>query len=357
MQLIGVHTPQTPHTRHRTRRPRRPPATRGDTGRRDALTLLVRLLALLATEARPQQPVVCDDAGVRMLGDAPMAVTPPETGAAATEGPRCPSSAGHAARGAKLAAKGRHDLAVKAFTHALVQQPHDVAMLLNRAQAFLKTAEGVSSRPASEADMDRRSGPGDSHTLAGLALRDVDRALESGACTTDQMITGYLLRGHSRFTTEDYTAALDAYSDGLTFDPMHSELLACVRKARGMTSQRRLKRKAREESSGAQSGPAGASAGSQQSECDLPDAAASGSGDDDERGRKSLTCSLCRKLMFDPVTAPTGNSFCRYCLQRALAEKPVCPVTQKVIHMNARRFPVRLSRSRVLFEPARTTVR
>ena len=191
----------------------------------------------------------------------------------------------------------------------------------------------------------------------GLALRDVDRALESGACTTDQMIIGYLLRGHSRFTTEDYTAALDAYSDGLTFDPMHSELLACVRKARGMTSQRRLKRKAREESSGAQSGPAGASAGSQQSECDLPDAAASGSGDDDERGRKSLTCSLCRKLMFDPVTAPTGNSFCRNCLQRALAEKPVCPVTQKVIHMNARRFPVRLSRSRVLFEPARTTVR
>ena len=286
-----------------------------------------------------------------MQGDAPMAVTPPEVGAA-TEGSRCPSSAGHAARGAKLAAEGRHDLAVKAFTHALVQQPNDVAMLLHRAQAFLKTAEGLSSRPASEADMDRRSGPGDSHTLAGLALRDVDRALESGTCTTDQMITGYLLRGHSRFTTEDYTAALDAYSDGLTFDPMHRELLACVRKARAMTNQRRLKRKARDESSGAQSGPVGASAGSQQSECDQPDAADSGSSDDDdERGRKSLTCSLCRKLMFDPVTAPTGNSFCRYCLQRALAEKPVCPVTQKVIHMNARRFPVRLSRSPLLFEP------
>ena len=75
-------------------------------------------------------------------------------------------------------------------------------------------------------------------------------------------------------------------------------------------------------------------------ECD-PERYDDTSGSIDERGRQSLTCSLCKKLLFDPITAPTGNSFCRYCLQRALVEKPVCPVTQKVIHMNARRFPVR----------------
>ncbi len=292
-------------------------------------------------------------------GDAPTAVTPPEDAAGTPQAGgsqrgASADAAGHAARGTRLAAEGRHDQAVKAFTHALVQQPNDVKMLLNRAQAFLKTAEGVSSRPASEADMDRRSGPGDSHTLAALALRDVDRALESGSCSTDQMITGYLLRGHSRFTTEDYTAALDAYSDGLTFDPMHSELLACVRKVRTMTNQRRLKRKVRDGPSGAQSDPASGESvavGSPRNESDLPDAAESGSSD--ELGRRSLACPLCKQLIFDPITAPTGNSFCRYCLQRALAEKPVCPVTQKVIHMNARRFPVRLGRSRVQLASSR----
>lgn len=297
-------------------------------------------------------------------GDAPMAVTPPEAAAgtpeasasqrgakADAEGSVSASAcaAGHAARGARLASEGRHDEAVKAYTHALVQQPNDVAILLSRARAFLMTAEAVSCRPASEADMDRRSGPGDSHTLAGLALRDVDRAFESGSCSTDQMITGYLLRGHSRFTTEDYTAALDAYSDGLTFDPMHSELLACVRKTRTKTNQRRLKRTVHDEPRGAQSDLArgeGAAAASPRNESDTPGAGESGS--TDERGRKSLACPLCKELIFDPITAPTGNSFCRYCLQRALAETPVCPVTQKVIHMNARRFPVRLGRSRVL---------
>jgi hypothetical protein len=112
-----------------------------------------------------------------------------------------------------------------------------------------------------------------------------------------------------------------------------------------MTNHRSLKRKGPDASSAglvqsSHTVSAAAAAAPRRSESD--DTTEGDSGSADERGRTSLTCALCKKLLFDPVTAPTGNSFCRYCLQRALAEKPVCPVTQKVIHMNARRFPVRI---------------
>ena len=290
--------------------------------------------------------------------DAPSVVTPPEDAAGRSAGApppaekrREPREPGHA----QLASEGRYDQAIKALSHRLVQHPNDVVMLLSRASSFLKIAEGVSSRPASEADMDRQSGPGDSHTLAGLALRDIVRALGTAACTPDQMINAHLFRGHAHFIMEDYSAAMDAYSDGLTFDPMQAELLSCVRRARMMTQDRRrcLKRKGAPATAASAATGGGAAVGGAPaphlSEGDGAAAESSSGSAHHDSGRASLTCALCKKLLYDPVTAPTGNSFCRYCLQRALAENPVCPVTQKVIHMNARKFPVRVLATALAF--------
>lgn len=37
-------------------------------------------------------------------------------------------------------------------------------------------------------------------------------------------------------------------------------------------------------------------------------------------------CSLCYRLLHEPVTTPCGHSFCRQCLDRSLDHQSVCPL-------------------------------
>lgn len=39
-------------------------------------------------------------------------------------------------------------------------------------------------------------------------------------------------------------------------------------------------------------------------------------------------CTLCCRLMWQPVTTPCGHSFCRTCLDRCMDHKAACPLCQ-----------------------------
>merc|ERR1719436_1069357 len=55
-----------------------------------------------------------------------------------------------------------------------------------------------------------------------------------------------------------------------------------------------------------------------------------GSGDDEEVPAE-FECSICMKLLLDPVTVSCGHTFCRACLQRSLGYRGVCAVCRAPI--------------------------
>jgi hypothetical protein len=48
-----------------------------------------------------------------------------------------------------------------------------------------------------------------------------------------------------------------------------------------------------------------------------------------ETTHKELDCQVCYNLMFDPVTAPCGHTFCRICLARVLDHSTHCPMCRR----------------------------
>ena len=41
-------------------------------------------------------------------------------------------------------------------------------------------------------------------------------------------------------------------------------------------------------------------------------------------------CSLCMKLLYEPVTTPCGHTFCRACFARSMDHSSRCPMCRTV---------------------------
>ena len=68
----------------------------------------------------------------------------------------------------------------------------------------------------------------------------------------------------------------------------------------------------------------------------LASVAAQAAADDEEaQAEEDAECTLCLKLLYDPVTTPCGHSFCRPCLQQALDHRNKCPLCRTVLLMSA----------------------
>lgn len=52
---------------------------------------------------------------------------------------------------------------------------------------------------------------------------------------------------------------------------------------------------------------------------------------------EEFECSICSKLLYEPVTIPCGHTFCRCCLVRALDAKDTCALCRAVVHVDATR--------------------
>merc|ERR1719436_597614 len=57
-----------------------------------------------------------------------------------------------------------------------------------------------------------------------------------------------------------------------------------------------------------------------------------GSGDDEEVPPE-FECSICMKLLLDPVTVSCGHTFCRACIERSLGYRGLCAVCRAPVVM------------------------
>eukprot|EP00887_Chlorella_sp_A99_P005102 scaffold25.g5102.t1 len=145
--------------------------------------------------------------------------------------------------------------------------------------------------------------------LAALALKDADAslALDAGAL-------GQLARGRALLLLERYCEAESALAAGLQARPtlpgLWRQLQDCHAAAAAALA------------SGAGSGAAAGGGG----EARAARVACSACSADDAE------CTLCMRLLWEPVTTPCGHSFCRPCYQRSTDHTSRCPLCRTVLH-------------------------
>nr|CAB3500442.1 unnamed protein product [Digitaria exilis] len=59
-------------------------------------------------------------------------------------------------------------------------------------------------------------------------------------------------------------------------------------------------------------------------------------------------CTLCFKLLYEPVTTPCGHSFCRSCLHQSMDHGNKCPMCRTVLFIGPRTYPISVTLSNII---------
>ncbi|XP_020580161.1 LON peptidase N-terminal domain and RING finger protein 1 [Phalaenopsis equestris] len=59
-------------------------------------------------------------------------------------------------------------------------------------------------------------------------------------------------------------------------------------------------------------------------------------------------CTLCLKLLFEPVTTPCGHSFCRSCVLQTMDHGNKCPMCRMVLFISPRTYPISVTLNNII---------
>uniref|UniRef100_A0A7I4AXZ7 Uncharacterized protein n=1 Tax=Physcomitrium patens TaxID=3218 RepID=A0A7I4AXZ7_PHYPA len=203
-------------------------------------------------------------------------------------------------RGNRDFRNSRFKEAILCYTKALNANCLDQAMLYsNRCAAYCN--QGIRLRPARTSEESAMLEL-DPMTLGQLALKDSEKLVKLQSDNPK----AYLRKATAQVLLEQYEAAVETYLSGLEIDPMNKPLQEGLREVKILmegveqndSKRRKLKRS------------------------------------DD------LDCTLCLKLLHQPITTPCGHSFCRACLLQALDHGNKCPMCRTVIFVSPKTYPV-----------------
>ncbi|KAG6412292.1 hypothetical protein SASPL_124967 [Salvia splendens] len=161
-------------------------------------------------------------------------------------------------------------LAIELYSRANHIKPGDSIILSNRCAAYLRISQFLRSRSPSASEYRPLNGL-DPTTHAGLALNDAEKVMN----LHNNSAASYILKANALILLEKYELAQDVIRSGLQIDPQ-SNALSNLEKKIANTFLRR-----------SHSNP---------------------------QRTDDYDCTLCLKLLFEPITTPCGHSFCRSCL-------------------------------------------
>lgn len=206
---------------------------------------------------------------------------------------------------------GRFDKAINAFNEALQNadvSEDRVTLFLGRAEAYAGLSRHLSAIPAVESERRAVFAP-DPHRLASCALRDAEEALKLQSC---RVSAAHLVKGDALFLLERYGEAHCAFRQALSYSRNCRTISARLKKCDQ------------------------ALAGGIHCPMELPE-------EPSQHGRElaieralalvDAECTLCLKLLYEPVTTPCGHTFCRCCLVRCLDHTGKCPMCRTVLHL------------------------
>ncbi|XP_075514383.1 uncharacterized protein LOC142549353 isoform X3 [Primulina tabacum] len=189
--------------------------------------------------------------------------------------------------GNKAFRDNRLDKAIDFYTRANNIKPSDVVVLSNRCITYLLMSQFLKHRPSSASEYRPLSGL-DPITHAGLALKDAEKLLS----LQSNSVSSYILKANALILLEKYELACDVILEGLQIDPQSNSLLK-LQNSIPDTSMRRSNIK--------------------------------------PQRTDDYDCTLCLKLLFEPVTTPCGHSFCRSCLFQTTDRGNRCPLCRTVL--------------------------
>ncbi|XP_031104931.1 LON peptidase N-terminal domain and RING finger protein 1 [Ipomoea triloba] len=200
--------------------------------------------------------------------------------------------------------ENRLDEAINCYSKANNIKPNDPIILSNRCASYLRFSQFLKNRSSSDSEFRPLSGL-DPTTHAGLALKDAEKvvALRSNS------LTSHILKANALILLEKYGHAQDVIYSGLHIDPSSKPLQELERFV-SLTIGRRIH----------------------------------------ERPQRSddFDCTLCLKLLYEPITTPCGHSFCRSCLFQSMDRCNRCPLCRTVLFISPRTCSISVTLNNII---------
>uniref|UniRef100_A0A6S8L0E2 RING-type domain-containing protein n=1 Tax=Dunaliella tertiolecta TaxID=3047 RepID=A0A6S8L0E2_DUNTE len=262
---------------------------------------------------------------------------------------------------------GKFLIAIEAFTQALRLLPDTasqeaIELTANRSAAYASLSRQYLTRPANRSESAALYGP-DPGCLNARALADAQKVLAA----RPQWAKAHSLMGTALLLSEKYDEAREAFQKGLQLTPDNKACkdgLKAVAEAVGDEEDEVLEEQQVEQQQGESAQPTTPWQPQQEQKQGAQAEGCGGAISDSQsppftskraRVTRALSqhadeceCTLCLKLLFEPVTTPCGHSFCRACLMRALDHRSRCPMCRTVLHVGAGQLPVTLVLQRIL---------
>ncbi|KAL6893453.1 hypothetical protein ACP4OV_007551 [Aristida adscensionis] len=211
-----------------------------------------------------------------------------------------------AQRGTRAFRERRFDEAISFYSKAQSLRPGDPIILSNRSSAFCMISQLLRERSAADSEDQPLNGL-DPTTHAELALKDAEKV-----ATISSSPRPYLLKAYALILLERYHEAREALLSGLQVDPLNRILQTCLND---------LDRNVN------------IAAGPRRARLDRTD---------------DFECTLCFKLLYEPVTTPCGHSFCRSCLHQSMDHGNRCPMCRTVLFIGPRTYPISVTLSNII---------
>ncbi|GAV71544.1 LON domain-containing protein/TPR_11 domain-containing protein/zf-C3HC4_2 domain-containing protein [Cephalotus follicularis] len=198
--------------------------------------------------------------------------------------------------------------AINSYSRANNIKPGDPVILGNRSAAYIRISQSLKHRPTSASEYRPLNGL-DPTTHAELALKDAEKLMN----LRNNSVRAYILKASALILLERYEMTRDIILSGLQVDPLNNPLQVSLQNLETMPTSLMVRR---------------------------------------INGRTERTddfdCTLCLKLLFEPVTTPCGHSFCRSCLFQSMDRGNKCPLCRTVLFINPRTCAISVTLNNII---------
>ncbi|KAJ4839508.1 hypothetical protein Tsubulata_030126 [Turnera subulata] len=201
----------------------------------------------------------------------------------------------------------RFEEAINCYSRANNIRANDPVILGNRSAAYCRISQFLRLRPASASEYRPLNGL-DPTIHAELALKDAEKVIS----LRNNSVNPYILKANALILLEKYESARDVILSGLQIDPFSNRLQACLRNLEKIMASLMNRSIGKPERT------------------------------DD------FDCTLCLKLLFEPVTTPCGHSFCRSCLLQSMDRGNKCPLCRTVLFISPRTCAISVTLNNII---------
>ncbi|XP_022736111.1 LON peptidase N-terminal domain and RING finger protein 1-like isoform X3 [Durio zibethinus] len=187
-------------------------------------------------------------------------------------------------------------------------KPGDPVILGNRSAAYMRISQFLKHRPSTASEYRPLNGL-DMTTLAELALKDAERLMS----LQNNAVRSYILKVNALILLERYEMARDIILSGLQLDPFSDILRASLQSLERMPSSLMRTR-----------------------------------GHEGPERTDDFDCTLCLKLLYEPITTPCGHSFCRSCLFQTMDRSNKCPLCRTVLFISPRTCAISVTLNNII---------